>query len=78
MNAGNLIFVMSVPFSNPNNVLAATPHAMAITGGTPIVTANFVMTMEPNAITMPHDKSIPPVSTISVWPIAITATTMVC
>ena len=29
MNAGNLIFVMSVPFSNPNNVLAATPQMIA-------------------------------------------------
>ena len=33
------------------------------------------LTMEPSAITMPHDRSMPAVSTISVWPMAMTPST---
>jgi hypothetical protein len=38
----------------------------------------LVITMLPSAITMPQDRSMPAVSTISVWPIAITPTTITC
>ena len=34
--------------------------------------------MPPSAMTMPHDKSIPAVKMMRVWPIAITPTTMTC
>ena len=47
-------------------------------GEMPRSTANLVITMEPSAITMPHDRSMPAVRTISVCPMAITATTIVC
>ncbi|MDH6152261.1 hypothetical protein OKW46_006251 [Paraburkholderia sp. WSM4179] len=70
--------VINRPFSKPNKVLAPMPHRIARIGGTPSTTANFVMMIEPKAITMPQDRSMPPVSTISVWPIAMTATTIVC
>jgi hypothetical protein len=44
----------------------------------PESTANFVITIEPSAMTIPHDRSIPAVRMTSVWPIAITPTTMTC
>ena len=37
-----------------------------------------VITMPPSAITMPQDRSMPAVRMISVWPIAITPTTITC
>src|SRR5215471_1070751 len=36
------------------------------------------MTMLPSAITMPHDKSMPAVRMMSVWPMAMTPTTISC
>jgi hypothetical protein len=78
MNAGSLMRVISTPLSAPNSVLAPIPQMMARIGGTPSVTANLLMMIEPKAITIPHERSMPPVSTISVWPIAMTATTIVC
>src|SRR5688500_11050903 len=36
------------------------------------------MTIEPSAITIPHERSMPAVSTTSVWPMAITPTTTIC
>src|SRR5688572_9781560 len=36
------------------------------------------MTIEPSAMTIPHDRSMPAVSTTSVWPMAITPTTTIC
>ena len=41
-------------------------------------TASLVITMPPSAITMPHDRSMPAVRMISVWPMAMTPTTMTC
>src|SRR6476646_10296816 len=36
------------------------------------------MTIEPSAITIPQDRSMPPVRTTSVWPMAMTPTTITC
>ena len=54
------------------------PHRIARGAGTPSSTANLVMTMLPSAMTTPHDRSMPAVRMISVWPIAITPTTITC
>ena len=73
-SVGNLIFVISTPFSNPNNVFAPSPHTVANKGGTSMVTANSIITIESSAITMPRVKSIPPVNTICDWPTVTMAT----
>ena len=54
------------------------PHSTATGVGRPRSAANLVITMLPKAITMPHDRSMPAVRMISVWPIAITPTTITC
>ena len=41
-------------------------------------TANLVITIEPSAIAVPHDRSMPAVRMISVWPIASVPTTITC
>ena len=48
------------------------PQRMASGAGRPRSAANLVITMPPSAITMPHDRSMPAVRMISVWPMAIT------
>ena len=53
--------------------------AMASGAGTPHARPRAcVITMPPSAITMPHDRSMPAVRMISVWPMAITPTTITC
>jgi hypothetical protein len=78
MKGGSLILVTSRPLSRPKPMVTAMPQAMASRGGRPWSTANLLMTMEPSAMTMPHDRSMPAVRMISVWPIAMTPTTMTC
>ena len=41
-------------------------------------TANLVMTIDPNAMTAPHERSMPAVRMISVWPMASVPTTITC
>src|SRR4029453_13669488 len=55
-----------------------SPRRIARYGFTPLSTASLVMTMLPNAITAPLDRSIPAVRMISVWPIARVPTTITC
>ena len=52
--------------------------ATASGAGMPRSAANLVITMLPNAITMPQDRSMPAVRMTSVWPMAITPTTITC
>jgi hypothetical protein len=40
--------------------------------------ASFVITICPNAITVPTERSIPAVRITNVWPIASTPTTITC
>jgi len=78
MNAGSLMRVTSRPLSRPKAMQASSPHPMARYGFMPLPTASLVITMPPSAITMPHDRSMPAVRMISVWPIAIVPTTITC
>jgi hypothetical protein len=78
MKAGSLTAVTNVPFSTPNATHARMPSPIAISGGTPFCTASLVITIWPNAITVPTERSIPAVRMTSVWPIANTPTTITC
>ena len=78
MNGGSLMRVTSRPLSSPNSAVTAMPHRMASGAGRPRSAANLVITMLPSAITMPHDRSMPAVRMISVWPMAMTPTTITC
>ena len=66
------------PLSSPNAPHASRPHAIARYGFNPESTASVVITIEPSAITMPQERSIPAVRMISVCPIASTPTTTTC
>ena len=78
MKEGSLARVMSRPLSKPNRQVTAMPASMARAGCTPLSTASLVTTMEPRAMTMPQDRSIPAVRMMRVWPMASTPTTMTC
>ena len=78
MKAGSRTIVTSPPFSTPNATHARIPSRIARYGLTPLSTASLVMTIWPNAITVPHERSIPAVRITSVCPIASTPTTMTC
>ena len=70
--------VTSRPLTRPKPAVTAMPSRMASGAGMPKSSATLVMTIEPSAMTMPHDRSMPAVRMISVWPMAITPTTMTC
>ena len=57
---------------------ARSPQAIARYGFMPGSAASLVMTMEPSAITIPQDRSIPAVRMIRVCPMAMTLTTITC
>ena len=57
---------------------ARIPRPIAGNAGTPFATASFVMTIWPNAITVPQERSMPAVRITSVCPIARTPTTITC
>ena len=78
MNAGSLMRVTSTPFKSPNPAHAPKPSRMDTYGLTPLSTASFVMTIIPNAITRPHERSMPAVRTMSVCPIASVPTSTDC
>jgi hypothetical protein len=78
MKGGSLTLVTSRPLIRPNSVVTPMPHSMASAGGRPSSVANLVITMPPSAITMPQDRSMPAVRMISVWPMAMTPTTITC
>ena len=54
------------------------PSRIARPGGTPESTASLVITIEPSAIAVPHDRSMPAVRMISVWPMASVPITITC
>src|SRR6218665_2213743 len=78
MNGGSAILVTNRPLTRPNSTVTAMPQAIASGADRSWLAAILVITMLPSAITMPQDRSMPAVRITSVWPIAITATTMTC
>jgi hypothetical protein len=78
MKAGSRRPATRLPFSMPKPTQARMPRSNAWSGGTPLATASFVITIWPNAITVPHERSIPAVRITNVWPIASTPTTITC
>ena len=66
MKGGSRNLVTSEPFANPKAAQASRPRAIARKGFSPLSTAILVMTMVPNDITAPFDRSIPAVRMISV------------
>src|SRR5262245_54087854 len=78
MNDGRRTMVTSSPFASPKATVTARPHRIARYSFMPLATASLVMTMLPSAIIIPHERSMPAVRMISVWPIAMTPTTITC
>ena len=78
MNGGSGIFCTSSPLTSPNPPQTARPSAMARSGDREPSAAVLAITMLPNAITAPHDRSMPAVRMIRVWPMARAPTTMTC
>ena len=78
MNAGRASRVTRAPLRKPNAAQARIPSRIASTGGTLLSTAILVMTIEPKAMTVPHDRSMPAVRMISVWPMASVPITITC
>jgi hypothetical protein len=78
MNGGSRSRVTSPPLRTPNPVATSRPMAIASSGGTPPSTASFVMKIDDSAMTAPHDRSMPAVRMISVWPMASVPTTITC
>src|ERR1700730_11533854 len=62
----------------PNDIHRPMPRAMARNGLRWYVTASLVMTIVPNAITAPLERSTPAVRMIRVWPMARIPTTATC
>ena len=54
------------------------PSRIASSPGTPLSTAILVITIDPKAMTVPHDRSMPAVRMISVWPMASVPMTITC
>src|SRR6266511_5394670 len=78
MNGGSRSPVTSEPLNAPKAAQTSSPMRIASSGCMPLSTASLVMTMLPNAITAPLDRSIPAVRMMSVWPIARVPTTITC
>ena len=78
MNGGRLRPTTRPPLTKPTIMQVATPSRIAISGGTPESTASLVITIDPSAIAVPHDRSMPAVRMISVWPMASVPTTITC
>src|SRR6202171_2123707 len=78
MNAGSFTRVMSAPLRKPKAVLAISPQRIARSGLISKSTASLVITIDPSAISMPQERSIPAVRMTRVCPIATTPTTITC
>ena len=78
MNGGIASPTTSPPLMNPTAMQVRMPSRIASIGGTSLSTAILVITIEPSAIAVPHDRSMPAVRMISVWPMASVPTTMTC
>src|SRR3954465_4537467 len=66
------------PLTRPTIIHVAIPSRIASRGGTPELTASLVITIEPSAIAVPQDRSMPAVRMISVWPMASVPITITC
>ena len=78
MNGGRLRPTTSPPLTKPTIMHVATPSRIASSGGTPESTASLVITIDPRAIAVPQERSMPAVRMISVWPMASVPTTITC
>src|SRR3990167_5843926 len=78
MKGGSLALVTSRPLTRPNSAVAAMPRAMATGAERPKSAAILVMTMLPSAMIIPHERSMPAVRMIRVWPMAMVPTTITC
>ena len=78
MKAGSRTSVTRAPFRAPKATQVRIPREIARSGDMPLLTANFVITTCPSAITVPTERSIPAVRITSVCPIASTPTTITC
>ena len=78
MNGGRDIRVTSSPLASPNPAQTRMPMRIARAGGTLPPTASLVITIVPNAMIAPLDRSIPAVRMINVCPIARVPTTITC
>ena len=61
MNAGSFTLVISAPLRNPKAVLTRSPQRIARYGFISESTASLVVTIDPIAISMPHERSMPAV-----------------
>ncbi len=66
MNGGSGIFCTNTPLSSPNPPQTAMPRAIAASGGREPSAAILAIMMLPNAMTAPHDRSMPAVRMIRV------------
>src|SRR6478736_3103816 len=78
LKGGSLMRVTSRPLMRPKPAVTAMPARIASGAGSPMSAASLVITMLPSAMIMPHERSMPAVRMIRVWPIAITPTTVTC
>ncbi len=78
MKGGRRAYVIRAPFRSPNAPQARSPQAIARYGFMTASAASLVITMDPSAITMPQDRSMPAVRMITVCPMAMTPTTITC
>src|SRR3954454_11110556 len=78
MNGGSPRKVTKPPLMTPKATHARTPSRTAMSAGTPLLTAIFVITIDPNAITTPQDRSMPAVRMMIVWPMARVPITITC
>ena len=78
IKGGSFTSATNEPLSKPKSVVTAKPIRMAMTGGTPYSTARLAINTDPNAITMPLDRSMPAVRIMMVWPMASVPTTTTC
>src|SRR3569833_3083085 len=78
MNAGSRAIVTRPPLIAPNAAHTATPMRIASGAGTSPPTARRVITIVPNAITAPLDRSMPAVRITTVWPTASVPSSITC
>ena len=78
MKEGSFALVTRRPLIKPNSAVTPMPQRMAKPTGNSFSTASLVITIDPSAITMPQDKSMPAVRMMSVMPMANTPTTITC
>ena len=78
MNGGSFRRVTSAPLRSPQVVPTPNPISSASSPGTPWSADSLAITIDDNTMMAPTDRSMPAVRMISVWPIAMTPTTITC